>query len=292
MQIPNKFNNSKRNLFINANTPLPEPYLLIYQQLEMHTEPLILQTILFLIATCANLLSAFSGGGAGLVQLPALILLGLPFAKALATHKVASVALGIGASIRYYNHRNLRPSIIAIILGFGLPGVLIGAGVILSIPDKSATILLGLLTLWLGIYSSKSPRLGKGNQKPSFSQSEKIIGGIVIFIIGVLNGSLTSGTGLFLTMWLVAWFGLTYTNAIAYTLVLVGVVWNGTGALVLGINADIQWNWIASLFLGSLLGGYLGAHLSILKGDHLVKKAFEVISILFGLSLFLKGLYI
>jgi uncharacterized membrane protein YfcA len=47
----------------------------------------------------ANLFSAFSGGGAGLIQLPVLIFLGLPFAVALATHKVASVALGIGATI-------------------------------------------------------------------------------------------------------------------------------------------------------------------------------------------------
>ncbi len=59
----------------------------------MHTEPLleaVFQLGLGLIALVANALSAFAGGGAGLVQLPALILLGLPFAMALATHKLAS----------------------------------------------------------------------------------------------------------------------------------------------------------------------------------------------------------
>ncbi|HSH84442.1 MAG TPA: TSUP family transporter, partial [Guyparkeria sp.] len=59
------------------------------------------QIILFVIALIANLFSAFSGGGAGLIQLPVLIFLGLPFAIALATHKVASVALGIGATVRH-----------------------------------------------------------------------------------------------------------------------------------------------------------------------------------------------
>ena len=49
----------------------------------------------------SNLLSALAGGGAGLIQLPALLLLGINFTSALSTHKVASVALGIGATLRY-----------------------------------------------------------------------------------------------------------------------------------------------------------------------------------------------
>ena len=52
--------------------------------------------ILFLIAIVANWFSALAGGGAGLIQLPLLIFLGLPFPLALATHKVATVALGLG----------------------------------------------------------------------------------------------------------------------------------------------------------------------------------------------------
>ena len=58
--------------------------------------------ILFIISLIANLLSALAGGGAGLLQLPALLMLGLPFPTALATHKIASVALGAGASIRHW----------------------------------------------------------------------------------------------------------------------------------------------------------------------------------------------
>lgn len=56
--------------------------------------------MLFLASFVANTFSAMSGGGAGLLQFPVLIFLGLSFAVALATHKVASVALGIGAVVR------------------------------------------------------------------------------------------------------------------------------------------------------------------------------------------------
>jgi uncharacterized membrane protein YfcA len=112
----------------------------------------LLQLGLFVAALVANLLSALAGGGAGLVQLPVLILLGLPFPVALATHKVASVALGLGA------------------------------------------------------------------------------------------------------------------------------------------RGQIAWDWLPMLLLGSLAGGYLGAHLTIARGSRLVKRAFELLALLMGTSLLLRSL--
>ncbi len=248
-----------------------------------------IQIFLFITAVIGNTLSAFSGGGAGLIQLPALILLGLPFAKALATHKLASVALGIGASLRYIRSKTLDQKLVALILLCGLPGVFLGARFVLLIPEKFATYCLGFLTLLIGIYSSKKLALGQVGNEVGINKFSQFIGGLILFMIGFLNGSLTSGTGLFVTMWLVLWFGMSYTNAIAYTLILVGIIWNGTGAVLIGIETEIQWSWLPVLIGGSLIGGYLGAHLSIVKGDKLVKKAFEILAIVMGISLFAKG---
>lgn len=243
------------------------------------------QFALFLISFVANLFSAFSGGGAGLIQLPALIFLGLPFAIALATHKVASVALGIGATIRHLREEKLERSLAMYILVFGLPGVIFGASVILTIPERSAEIALGFLTAGLGIYSWLNPDLGQGVRVINRDRRGQLIGGLVLFGIGALNGSLTSGTGLFVTLWLVRWFGLDYRRAIAYTLILVGVFWNGTGALTLGILGEIRWSWLPALLLGSLLGGYLGAHLAIKSGNRWIKRAFEIVTLLLGAKL-------
>ena len=59
--------------------------------------------LIFFISFISNTFSAISGGGAGLIQLPVLLLSGIPYYQALATHKIASVALGIGGSIRNFN---------------------------------------------------------------------------------------------------------------------------------------------------------------------------------------------
>jgi uncharacterized membrane protein YfcA len=243
------------------------------------------QAILFLLSLLANAFSAFSGGGAGLIQLPVLIFLGLPFAIALATHKVATVALGIGATIRHLREEALERSLALTILGWGLPGVVLGAGIILGIPERGAEIGLGLLTTGLGIYSWLHPELGQTVLPAHRSGRGRLLGGLVLFGIGVLNGSLASGTGLFVTLWLVRWFGLDYRRAIAYTLILVGVFWNGTGAVTLGMLGNIRWDWLPALLLGSLLGGYLGAHFAIRSGNRWIKRAFEVVTLLIGVKL-------
>ncbi len=220
-----------------------------------------------------------------MIQLPALIFLGLPFVVALATHKVASVALGIGATLRHLREGGLEKTLALFMLATGLPGVVAGAHVIVEVPARAAEVALGVLTAALGLYSWLNPRLGQTNEIRHRDFRGFLLGGSGLFVIGVLNGSLTSGTGLFVTLWLVRWFGLDYRRAVAYTLVLVGVFWNGTGAVTLGLLAEIRWSWLPALLLGSLLGGYLGAHLAIKKGNRWIKRAFEVITLVIGSKL-------
>ncbi len=243
------------------------------------------QFLLFLISLLANLFSALSGGGAGLLQLPALIFLGLPFPVALATHKLASVALGVGATLRYTREQPLERRSVAFILACGVPGVIIGASLVLNLDGRVAEILLGVLTIGLSLYSVFNPGLGQHHHSLHRDGSGLLIGGIVLFFIGMLNGSLTSGTGLFVTLWLVRWFGFDYKRAVTHTLVLVGMFWNGAGAVTLGLLGEIRWSWMPALLAGSLLGGYLGAHLAIVKGNRLIKRAFETVTFLVGLKL-------
>ena len=95
--------------------------------------PIIIQFIIFIISYISNVFSSIAGGGAGLIQLPALILFGIPYYKALAIHKIATVALGIGGSIRNYKNIKKNFSIIIQLLLFGIPGiVLFGLGYKLS----------------------------------------------------------------------------------------------------------------------------------------------------------------
>ena len=248
-------------------------------------ETLTEQLMLLAIALLANGFSALAGGGAGLLQLPVLLFLGLGFATALATHKIASVALGLGASVRHLREGRLNGRLVGWMLAGGVPGVVLGANLVLAVPEELLRRALGVLTLGLGVYSMASPGFGQTVRARPDTLVHRLVGALGLFAIGVLNGSLTSGTGLFVTLWLVLWFGLDYSLAVAHTLVIVGVVWNGSGALAVALQAPVQWSWLPALILGALAGGYAGAHLSIVRGNRLVKRAFEGLTVLVGVAL-------
>ena len=245
---------------------------------------------IFLISFFSNAFSAISGGGAGLFQLPALILSGVPYYQALASHKLATVALGIGGSLR--NFKSLKNDIYLAgqILLFGLPGVVLGTYLVELISEQYLYLFLGIVSILLAFYSFFKSDLGLLSRNNELNLIHKIRFLIFIFLIGILNGSISSGTGLFVTILLIKTFGMDFLRAISLTFFTVGIFWNFTGAIFLSKLGSVPSNILLILIVGSFTGGYFGAHLSKLKGNILIKKTFTIVCLLVGISLFIKSI--
>ena len=247
--------------------------------------------LIFLISFFSNTFSAISGGGAGLIQLPALILTGMPYYQALATHKVATVALGLGGSLR--NFKSLRKdfSILLQILIFGTPGVVLGTAIVEFLSEEYLYLILGVLSIFLAVYSFRKPNFGLKSQENQSNFRLNIRFIIPIFFIGILNGSVSSGTGLLVTILLIKTFKMDFLRAISLTFFTVGIFWNAIGGIFLSRIGNIPLNLLLILILGSFTGGFFGAHLSNLKGNQLIKKTFSIVCLLVGLSLLIKSIY-
>jgi len=245
---------------------------------------------IFLISFFSNTFSAISGGGAGLFQLPALILSGVPYYQALASHKFATVALGIGGSLRNYNSLRKDIYIAKQILIFGLPGVIFGTSIVEFISEQYLYLTLGVFSILLAFYSFIRSDLGLISVNNNLNFIHKIRFLIFIFFIGILNGSISSGTGLLVTILLIKTFGIDFLRAISLTFFTVGIFWNFTGAIYLSKIGTVPQNILFLLLIGSFAGGYFGAHLSKLKGNVLVKKTFTTVCLLVGISLFIKSI--
>ena len=244
--------------------------------------------IIFIISYLSNVFSSIAGGGAGLIQLPALILFGIPYYKALATHKIATVALGIGGSIR--NYRNLKDNYLIIfqLLISGIPGVILGSYIVSLISDEYLYLILAIFTIILGIYSFIKPNLGLISIQKEIGPFTYLKFNSISFFIGILNGSISSGTGLLVTILLIKAYGLDFLSAISITFLTVGIFWNATGAIALSKLGSLPLNILSILILGSFLGGFSGAHLSNLKGNKFIKKLFTSLCFLIGLTLIFK----
>jgi hypothetical protein len=243
----------------------------------------------FLISFFSNTFSAISGGGAGLLQFPALILFGVPYYQALASHKLATIALGIGGSLR--NYKSLKNDIHVAwqILIFGLPGVIFGTSFVEVISEKYLYLFLAIISIFLAFYSFIKSDLGLLSSNNEINLRHRIRFLFFIFLIGILNGSISSGTGLLVTILLIKTFGMDFLRAVSLTFFTVGIFWNFTGAIFLSKVGPVPSNLLILLIVGSFTGGYFGAHLSKLKGNKLIRKTFTVVCLLVGISLFVKS---
>ena len=245
---------------------------------------------IFLISFFSNTFSAISGGGAGLLQLPALLLSGVPYYQALASHKLATVALGIGGSLRNYKSLGNDIGVAWQILIFGMPGVILGSYIVEFISEKYLYFILGIISILLAFYSFLKPDLGLSSGKNKLNLFHKIRFLFFIFLIGILNGSISSGTGLLVTILLIKTFEMDFLRAISMTFFTVGIFWNFVGAVFLARVGSVPSNILMILIIGSFTGGYFGAHLSKLNGNILIKKTFITVCILVGISLLIKSL--
>ena len=250
--------------------------------------PILYQFLIFFVSYFSNLFSSIAGGGAGLIQLPALLLVGIPYYKALAIHKTATVALGVGGSLR--NLPNLKKNFLIIfqLLTFGLPGVILGTSIVSFLSEIYLYLLLAVFSILLGLYSYLKPNLGQYSIPKKINLFKKVRFALLVFFIGILNGSISSGTGLFVTILLIKTFGLDFISSISITFLTVGIFWNAVGAIALSKIGSLPLNILVILIIGSFLGGYSGAHLSNLKGNKLIKKCFTCICFLIGFALIFK----
>tara|TARA_B100000945_G_C20387777_1_gene600640 strand:+ start:358 stop:1155 length:798 start_codon:yes stop_codon:yes gene_type:complete len=257
--------------------------LAIYQEITINK-----QIVILLISFLSNLFSSISGGGAGLIQLPALLLLGMPYYQALALHKIATVFLGIGGTTR--NLKNLKDDFSKVLqlVIFGIPGVVLGSSVVNRLSEDLLYFILGVFSVSIGFYTLFKTNFGLISINKKLSNTSKIRFALLIFFIGILNGSISSGTGLLVTILLIKTYGIDFLRAISITFLTVGIFWNASGAIALSRIGDLPLNILMILIIGSFSGGLCGAHLSNLSGNKFIKKFFTLLCFLIGITLILK----
>ena len=248
------------------------------------------QLLLLSTGFTASFFSALAGGGAGLVQFPALIALGLPFTLAIVTHKVAVVALGVGSSGKLLRSYAFDWRFIGLMLIAGVPGLILGNLSALQIPAAPGKVLFGMTNISMAVYSIRRPNFGV-NATPHNREGRGLwIGTGLMAFVGFLCGVFPSGPGLFATLVFLRWFGFDYQGAVASTMLMVGLVWNSIAGVTVALAAPVRWDWIPMLALGGVLGGYFGSSLAMFKGNRFIKPAFETVTLLMGAWLLLQGL--
>jgi len=240
-----------------------------------------------LIATLIiGIISGFVGavaGGGGLISVPFLIFLGIPPQITLATNKFGGIGLSIGALYEFIKKKKIVWRYAIFLSLFGILGSLIGSHILLTINTSILQKLIGILLIILipTVFIKKN----FGLEEKLTSRKRKIVGCICYFFISII-ASFFGGLGIITMSMAIYFFGLPMIKANATELFSYSI-FSLLSVIIFTFNGIINYQIGIILFVGMLIGGYIGAHIAIKKGNEWVKVVFTIIIIFSAIKIIL-----
>jgi len=221
--------------------------------------------LLGLVALIAGTVDAIGGGG-GLVTLPVLLAAGLPPHLALGTNKGQSV-FGAAAALLRFSRAGLVPLARARwTFPLAFLGSLAGARLVLWVrPELLRPVVLVLLVA-AAVFVVLRPGV-PGGREPSTAVAPAAA---LALGIGAYDGFFGPGTGTMLIVGLAGLLGLPLRQASAEAKV-VNFASNLAAALLFAARGMVVWHTALPMAAGQLLGGWIGAHLTVRGGERIVR---------------------
>lgn len=217
-------------------------------------------------------------GGGGLVQLPALFS-ALPTelpATVLGTGKLAGVAGTASAAARYARNvavpwRTLVPA--AALAAFAS---LAGAIAVTHVAPRYFRPLVPVALLVVFVYTLAHRDLGRIHAPRVLDRRAAAAGAGLVAAIGFYDGFFGPGTGTFLMLLFVRYYGFDFLNAAAAAR-LVNVATNSIALAWFGGHGHVLWPLGLAMALMNIVGAQLGARLALRRGVGFVRALFVAI---------------
>ncbi|GGL51154.1 TSUP family transporter [Planomonospora parontospora] len=229
------------------------------------------QIVLLMVAAAgAGWIDAVVGGG-GLVQLPALLVAGVPPIQAMATNKFSSVFGTASAAVTYalttkIDKRVAVPAGLAAVLLSGL-----GASAV-SLISKDALIPLVMAVLvGVALFVTFRPALGTRPQ-PQLGTPARTLTAIGVTGVGIAfyDGIIGPGTGTFLIIAFTVILGMDFVDGSAHSKI-VNFCTNVGALLVFGFQGEVLWLLGLGMAACNIAGAQLGARMALRRGAKFVR---------------------
>lgn len=235
-----------------------------------------------IIGVISGFIGAIAGGG-GLISIPFLLFLGIPPQTTLATNKFGGLGLSTGALFKFVKEKKIIWKYAFLLSSFGFLGSLIGSYVLLTINAVLLQKLIGVLLIIL--VPTVFFKRNFGIEEKYTSRKRKILGCFLYFFISII-ASFFGGLGAITISIVIIFFGLSIIKASATELFSYSV-FSLSSVIIFALNGIIDYKIGIALFLGMLVGGYLGAHIAVKKGNEWVKLVFSAIVIASAIKILL-----
>ncbi len=230
--------------------------------------------VIFTAGILAGFINTLAGGGS-LLTLPILIFLGLPTAVANGTNRIAIVAQ-CAFAVAGFKKKGVSNFKLSLLLSTpAIIGAIIGACFAVDISDVLfRRVLAGIMLLVLGLILW-NPRQEGGSSSNSLGRRQLITAMIVFFFIGIYGGFIQVGVGFIIIAALttITKFNLIVTNSHK---VFIAGIYTIFALIVFALNGKICWEIGLCLAAGMGLGGWIGSHWAVKKGERWIRAVLAI----------------
>ena len=246
--------------------------------------PLEFLPLLALAGIAAGFLNVMAGGGS-LLTLPVLLLAGVPAPVANGTLRVSIVAQNLVAigTFRRHGFKELKEALWLSL--FACAGAVGGAslGVRISGPWFDRIVALTMVAVTVLIFRGK-----KAQAAPALNPSRRWLGYAALVVAGAWGGFIQVGVGFLLMPALHRILGMDLVRVNMYKVVIV-LPYTILALAIFAWQSHILWMAGLALALGNSAGGWLGARLTVSRGEPLIRAVFLVAVAAMAVSLLLRG---
>ena len=230
------------------------------------------------VGIIAGFLNVMAGGGSLLV-LPILIFLDLDGPVANGTNRVAIVAQNVSAVGGFLEkgYSDLRTSLTLSLCA--VPGAAVGAYLGTKISGELFNQILGVLMIVLLILMSRKP-----TEQPTVRPKRLVLGHVLMVGIGFYGGFIQAGVGFFLMAVLHRVLGFDLVRVNMHKVFIVGV-YTLIALVIFAVKGQVIWMIGLTLAVGNAIGGWIGTHYTIKKGDHLIRYILNIVLVGMAITL-------
>lgn len=230
--------------------------------------------VLIAAGTVGGIINVMAGGGS-ILTVPLMILLGVPGPVANGTNRIAILAQNLTATATFHYNGLTQWRLGFSLTACAIPGAAVGAWVGSSLRGEVFNTVLAVVMLAVLIL------MQTGNNTDTSTKDQPrhlVLGHVLMVLAGFWGGFIQIGMGFILLPIMHRVMGLSLVTvnvlktfiASGYTIIALAVFM---------LNSEILWLVGGVLAIGNTVGGYLGAKLTMTKGDALIRR-FVTVAIL------------
>ncbi|WP_327581986.1 TSUP family transporter [Nonomuraea sp. NBC_00507] len=226
--------------------------------------------VLLVAAAGAGWVDAVVGGG-GLLQLPALMIIGMPTVEAMATNKLSSVFGTTSAAVAYARSTKVDRQVA--IPGAGLAVLSAGLGAWAAAAISAEVLRPAIMVVLLAVAAFVTLRPSFGSvPRPHLRTNARVLAAVAAAGVGIAfyDGIIGPGTGTFLIIAFTTILGLDFVSASASAKII--NIGTNVGALVVfGLQGHVQWTLGLGMAVCNVAGAQLGARMALKRGAAFVR---------------------